>query len=204
MGQLRSRPHPDTNELIDYLDSSVEPSVAHHLEQCPLCLDGLEQIRQARRALSALPQHVPPQQAWSAIQARLGEPSTSRHRPLEKYRWLSMAASLMLLGFMLFLFTPLDNPGETETPLLLVDETRNLESILGYLRDRERPMNLRAASRIVQIEDSIGAIDMVLGEHAGLAGSATIKQSLIEERVNLLRNLVAARAQPMTVAYRAY
>ena len=204
MGQFETGQHPSTEILIEFMDGSAATGVADHLAHCGRCQEVLQDIGQTRRALSALPLREPPAQVWEGIRTQLADCNERAGGGFSRQLWLSMAASVMLLGLAVYLVAPVDDILEPVVDGALVAETRNLESMLSYLDHQEKPMTLQAAARIARIEDSIGAIDRVIDRPAEAEASAAVRQNLLERRVDLLRNLVAARAQPMTAAYHAY
>lgn len=205
MGQFDQRFHPDTAELIDYLDGVADQETVRHLQQCADCRTETERLDETRTALSALPVLSPPEQAWAGILQRVDKHQGTAAGSWWQARWLAVAATLFLvLGISVQLAVPPPTGDSLPIDGELVAETRSLESMLSYLDGREKPMNLSAAGRIARIEDSIGVIDQVITRQSVLEREPAVRKTLLEERVNLLKNLVAARAQPMLTSYRAY
>lgn len=192
--------HPGTAALLDYLDGAGAEQESLHIQQCKHCLNELEQLCTTRANLARLPLNQPPETVWHSIQSQT-RPATGY---ANRFTWLAAAASLMLVvGLMLPLIGTDDQVLNTEYASLL-EESRQLESALAYFDRRPTVVNLGAAGQIARYKDSIAAVDLALNEQAQSEGEQEFRNTLMRERIRLMRNLVKEQAQPMLASYQAF
>jgi Putative zinc-finger len=74
--------HPDDTTINEYVDETLDPrgraTVASHLESCASCRVLVEDLREIRRATSALELREPPIRAWRRIERAIALESESR------------------------------------------------------------------------------------------------------------------------------
>ena len=86
----------------------------------------------------------------------------------------------------------------------LLEESRQLESALAFFDRRPSVVKLGTAGQIARYKDSIAAIDLALNEQSQAEGETSIRNTLMKERIRLMRNLVQEQAQPMLASYQAF
>lgn len=201
--------HPATATLLDYLDNSCSSEDSAHIQQCVSCLNEVLQISESRSRLQQLPQVQAPAHLWANIQQEL-QPSEKKIKPAgHQYQWFALAASILIV-ISLVLVNPLQQPVQRQPSesdseyLALLQESQQLESSLSYLDRQPTIINLSTAGRVSQYRDSITAIDLALSEHNPDNINDEFKNSLMKERIRLLRRLVQARATPLVSQYKTF
>jgi hypothetical protein len=198
--------HPDTEGLLDYLDGSSDREQASHIEHCVQCLRDLEQIRQTREQLTKLPQLQPPAHLWGGIQTAL-EPRKQESKLFQwfDYRWAAAAASILIILGILLVPMHSHRSQLNDEYASLLQESRRLESTLSFLDRQPVVLKLGTAARVAQYRDGIAAIDLALNEYSEGKDDPTLRNSLIRERIFMMRNLVEEKAEPLLASsYQAF
>ncbi len=201
--------HPATATLLDYLDNCCSDEDSSHIQQCVGCLNEVVQISESRSQLQRLPQVQAPAHLWSNIQNEIKPESKISRFNNWQYQWLATAASVVIV-VSLFLINPLQNKitplnavDNTEY-LALVQESQQLESALSYLDRQPTIINLSTVGKISQFRDSIATIDVALNEFGQDQKNTQLKNTLMKERIHLMRQLVKQKAKPLMNTYKSF
>lgn len=175
----------------------------HSSTQDVLNRDG-EDSELARR-LKALPELVPPSQAWSRIEAAA---AVARRRRSRFRQGFGVAAGFAVAALMLGLWlrAPELDPGVDAAPVraatglpqpiaydTLLAESARLERLLYELPRRARVMNAATAGTIVGLEDRVALIDERLSLAAAGGVGPAYRDALWRERVDVMNALVQVR-----------
>ncbi len=209
MANIKDDRHPGTDTLLDYLDNCCSDEDSSHIKQCLVCLNEVVQIRESRARLQQLPQVQAPAHIWNNIRKEIAtdQPGSIQKRPVQ-YKWFAVAASVVL-AISLLILSPTQNPvqpavKEDDTRYLaLLQQSQQLEATLSYLDRQPTIINLSTVGRISQYRDSISTIDLALGEQSQRINK-DFRNSLMQERVNLLQKLVREKAQPLVSKYKTF
>lgn len=190
--------HPDQAALLACLDNDGDSADRSHVDRCTQCQAELEQIQCIQRALRALPAQQPPTHLWQNIQAHgLQSP---QHKPFlfrPSMSWLSVAASLLLVAVVVLIQLPGRDTPASLALAALIEENQQLEAALARLENQPSVMRLDAIGQITLLKDSITAVDMVFSSQFDKPDADSTKVDLLEKRIQLMRELVEKRTQPM-------
>jgi len=196
--QHRLPEHPDQAALLAYLDKDGDPADRSHIDRCTHCQSELEHIQCIRQALRELPPQQPPAHLWHNIQEHGFQPP--QHKPFvlrQSMTWLSMAASLLLVAVVVLIQLPDEDKPAIPELAALIEENQQLEAALARLESQPSVMRLDAIGQITLLKDSVSAVDMAFSSQFDQPDNDATKADLLEKRIQLMRELVEKRAQPM-------
>lgn len=198
--------HASIADLLKLRDG--EPLAAElrvHIDGCADCAARLAELNRARIALRELPLREPPPGLWPRIEAAACEAPETRARR----RWpLAGIAAVLIAGTGAALWFAISGgageipapPQQVATTLqapaqlaALKQESSQLEAALRALRHRDTVMTARTANTIATLQDGIALIDYRLNQSAAQGVAPMDAQRLWQQRVNLMRSLVAVR-----------
>ena len=209
MAKYSNDQHPATATLLDYLDNCCSDEDSIHIQQCVYCLNEVVQISESRSKLQQLPQIQAPAHLWAKIQHEIQPPAPAvketRQMP---YQWFATAASIVIVATLFILnpvqkTEPLQQPENTEY-LSLLQQSQQLESTLSYLDRQPTIINLSTVGKISQFRDSIATIDVALNEYGKTNVNQQFRNTLMKERVHLMRQLVKQKAKPLMTTYKTF
>jgi hypothetical protein len=162
-----------------------------HITTCATCQAELEQLYQRVAQLRALPSLRPPRDRWPAIRATLRAERARRRRAWSTWGG-SLAAAAALTG--LLLVQPWAGQGDLHAELSKAkQQSATLEDSLEQFDIEGRVLSGHAAAVVAELEDRISILDGTLTQRETEAQEAELVR-LWRERVNLMRELVNARA----------
>ncbi|MEO0996245.1 MAG: hypothetical protein AAFX58_01885 [Pseudomonadota bacterium] len=158
--------------------------------------------------LRALPDEAPPRHAWRALRGRasaeglLAAPAPA-HTAGSAYRWLGLAAALMLVAFLAMPWlaqTPVSEPvaavetvsAEALTLQAVMRRSQLLDRALQWSPPQAEVVPAALISRTTALEDRIAAIDRTL-LHESAAMDDGRRAALWAERVDRMSSLVEIR-----------
>ena len=215
--------HANVEDLLSLRDGEPgsEPCAAH-VATCAQCRDELNQLRNVRSALAALPMEEPAAMAWAGIAQRAAAPA-----PRSRTRLLATGVAVAAaIGFAALLVVRLEKPAPTAPTIAattppsnaapaatataspidtetLIERSRQLEAVLAAVRDEPEVMNVRTATTIATLEDHIAVVDYRLSMDAEDPMPPEQSRRLWQQRVDLMDSLVNVRyAQLQRVAYK--
>ncbi len=200
--------HASLEQLIGLRDEEpVAVEVQQHVRGCSRCAKALNGLLAAREALTAVPDPLPPADAWSRI-VLAADLSARRRR-----RWLPAAgvglvASITAAVFLVNLhLTPAPASGNATAAATnlspngnadvtqLMAQSRYLERAVLKLDGHADSMAVSAgtASTIAALEDRIALVDYEINDASGKQGAGQRVTELWKQRVDLLQSLAAVR-----------
>lgn len=209
MANITDDRHPATATLLDYLDNCCSGEDSSHIKQCVFCLNEVVQISESRSRLQQLPQVQAPPHLWTNIQNELKPPAQKIKKDNAQYQWFAVAASIIIM-VSLFIINPLQNSTRLQNPvdntvyLSLLQESQQLESALSYLDRQPTIINLSTVGRISQYRDSIATIDLALNNVNQANEKHEFRNTLMKERIHLMRQLIREKAQPVMSKYKTF
>ena len=224
--------HPNENTLHEYveetLDAAARSEVEQHLAACVTCRQFVDDLREIRSVAASLDPRDPPVRAWTRLeraikleQERHPAPAhaAARKERAVPFRWLAVAAALVLATFVGLRFKPatttLYAPAPTvttipEAPAAAGDAARSVETELQQAEDHyEKAIKgleqIASAEKGVfdprtaaTLQKNLAVIDQAIGEsRAALRQQPTsepAQQSLMESfkaKIALLQDTVA-------------
>lgn len=195
--------HASLEQLISIRDEEpVAADVQQHVRACGRCAKVLNGLLAAREALTALPDPLPPADAWARVSA-----AADRRAP----RWLpaagmslvaSIAAALLLVNLHLSVPTPAGDAaavspasGQPANVGQLMAQSQYLERAVLQLNNHADQMVVSAgtASAVAALEDRIALVDYEISSAGAQDASDARVAKLWKQRVDLLQSLAAVR-----------
>lgn len=198
--------HASLEQLISLRDEEpVTVEVQQHVRGCGQCAQALNGLMAARERLLAVPDPLPPADAWSRI-ALAADLDARRRR-----RWLpaagvalaaSIAAAVLVVNMQ---FTPAPANSSSATASVSPNGNPDLGQLMAQSQYLERAVlrmdnhadtmavSAGTASTIAALEDRIALVDYELSNTAGKKGSEQRVTELWKQRVDLLQSLAAVR-----------
>lgn len=193
--------HPNTETLLDYIDDTCPEQARLHIQHCMPCRKQIDELLQTRACVQQLPAMQPPADLWKRIDHAVApRPGYNTYIP-----WLTAAASVIVVTTVL-LFSPLQQqvqPVDLDY-LALLEQSRQLESALSYLDQQPSVVSLGYAGRLTRIRDSIATIDLALNDEQVISEDKSLRNRLLNERINLLRQLIDQKTQPSIPRYQTF
>lgn len=198
--------HASIADLLKLRDREPVAAELHvHVDGCADCAARLAELDRTRAALRELPLREPPAGLWPRIEAAARE--LPQRRPRRRWPSAGIAAALIAgTGVALWYAvsggagvspaSPRQVATTAQAPAQLVAlkrESSQLEAALRALRNRDTVMTARTADTIATLQDGIALIDYRLNQSAVQGLAPTDTQRLWQQRVNLMRSLVAVR-----------
>jgi len=209
MANTSKHQHPTTTTLLDYLDNCCSTDDSNHIQHCVVCLNEVVQISESRSQLQRLPQVQAPAHLWANIQQEIKPASKIKNNNHWHYQWFATAATI-IIALTVFLLNPLQDP---ESPgnsvsnseyINLLQQSQQLESVLAYLDRQPTIVNLSTVGRISQYRDSIATVDLALNETSQGNMNHEFRNTLMKERIHLLRQLVKQKSRPLLATYKTF
>jgi hypothetical protein len=200
--------HASLEQLIALRDDEpVTLEVQQHVRGCDDCTRALDHLASFRGTLAALPDALPPPDAWVRVVAGLERGGDSARQA----RWLpaaglglvaSVVAALVLMNARLA--APLaPDSGSAVTPAVapvanlpqLMAQSQYLERAVLDLNDSgdRRVVSAGTASAVAELEDRIAFLDYEINQASTQAHSDADLTRLWRQRVDLLQSLAAVR-----------
>jgi hypothetical protein len=195
--------HCTIMELLALRDGEGSAVARAHVDTCADCAAELDRLYQRTAALKALPSLAPPRDRWPAVAEGLrAERSRTRW---SRVRWVGLAAAAVLVGLIGVQAIPHSEPVD-DTAVRevadLVEESQELEALLGSFQRPGRVVNGMTAASIADLEDRIATIDLGIMRAQTVAASPDAMADLWRERVMLMDRLVSTHVRQATyVAY---
>jgi hypothetical protein len=217
--------HASIEELLSLRDGEADAErVAAHVASCGRCRTQLQQLRDTRDALGALPLVAPDRTAWAAITARAAQPP--RRSPWWPRAVAGLAAAAALVAVLavrdegtgpapqapLANATPATQTPATRTPAAvatraldtdaLVARSHRLEAALAQMPVEPAVVNAGTAATIATLEDYLALVDYRLSRDVEEPLAPEQSHLLWQQRVDLMNSLVNVRyAQLQRVDY---
>jgi anti-sigma factor RsiW len=179
--------HLDEHVIADYVDEALDAparsAADRHLDTCAACRSVVEDLREIRRAATALEPRQPPARAWTRIERAIRLEADRPRRP--RYAWLAAAAALVLATAAgLYFAAPRRPPAE---PMEAV-AAPSAQAVEAELREAESHYEraIQGLERIANAEQ--GAFDQ--------ATAATLQKNLAVIDQAISESRAAIRAQP--------
>lgn len=212
--------HPDTAELLDYLDDPAS-SIRHaHISQCVHCLNELVFLSTSKNRLRNLPELDPPDALWQRIentlshQAQPAMQQTQQEQPLgnrsqsnPRLPWIATAASLLFAFTVLvhqYGFTPASNSPAHSTNsvyITLLQESQQLESSIAFLDRQPGVRTISQAPKVNELRNSIATLDVAL---SAPDTDSALREPLLKKRVALLRQMLQFKAQQIQDQFQTF
>lgn len=201
----------------------VDATVHAHIEQCASCTAQTRQLARTTEQLRALPQLDAPKQAWEQIAAQLAVPPVANPRWRYPAAFAGLAAGVIAVLLVVGRWgapqldqvaarspqdsasQPFTNPSQ-QAPAAqdvkldgayslpqLVEQSRQLEEVLGYLPQRPRVESVGMAATVDTIEQRVQWLDLRLSDARDARLNDEQMRSLWRERVTLMDSLVKLR-----------
>ncbi len=163
-----------------------------HITTCVACQTELERLYQRVAQLKALPALRPARDRWPAVRDTMRAERARRRRTWSAWGG-SLAAAAAIAGVLLVQPSS-GNKGKLYAELNQAkQQSATLEDSLQRYDVDGRVMSGHAAALVAELEDRISVIDGNLVQQQSEAQDAELVK-LWQERVDLMRDLVAARA----------
>lgn len=206
-----------TEDLLSLRDGEpVDAALRDRVSRSAEAVAELEELAVMRERLRHLPACRVPPGAWGRIESALGaspEAAGQRTRARKRMAGLAAAAVLAVVGAAVFLVVDglseevprvvMNEPRApqsvpTPTPAdsgigELVSQSARLEGLLRRLPPQRRLVEVRTVSTIVGLEQQIALIDMQLTLGAAAGAEPELRETLWEDRVELMNALVHIR-----------
>jgi len=201
--------HASLEQLIALRDDEpVTLEVQQHVRGCGDCAHALNRLASFKDTLAALPDALPPADAWARVVAGLEQGGGSARRA----RWLpsaglglvaSVVAALLLMNARLTAPVVPDS-GSAVTPAAaapaanlpqLMAQSQYLERAVLDLNDSgdRRVVSAGTASAVAELEDRIAFLDYEINQTSTQPHSDSDLTRLWRQRVDLLQSLAAVR-----------
>jgi hypothetical protein len=174
--------HCTMEDLIALKDGESRDAARRHVAACPACRQELERLEQRVARMRALPAQRAPRDRWSAV--RESVVAERRRGGWLKVAWTGVAAAAaVVLLFGAQTAVERQRLAERERSLdALVQRSQQLEATLRTLDPSRRVWSGREAGAVVQLEDSLSALDSRL--------AARVERQPSQDLINLWRQRV--------------
>ncbi|MCJ7452344.1 MAG: hypothetical protein MUO39_07700 [Steroidobacteraceae bacterium] len=197
--------HARIDQLLSVRDGEpVDATVRTHVESCRDCAAAVQQMREVRQNLAALPQVEPNPGAWRFVGARIAAREQSARRRTIALRVVA-AASVASLALFATLYgsgsgpasapdtVAAQQPARDTTVASLVDRSLDLERALAALPSRPAIERAETSIPIDALQARVQWIDQQLSLADAAGTTAEDAEQLWRARVEVMRSLVSLR-----------
>jgi anti-sigma factor RsiW len=181
--------HCTMDDLIAIRDGESREAASKHLADCGACRAELERLEQRVARLKALPAQRAPRDRWALV--REGTQAERR-----RTNWLRMAWGGVAVAASLVLMLGVQNAMQRQQLVArerqlndLIQRSQQLDATLQSLNGSQRVWSGREAGAVVQLEDSLTALDSRLARRVQQQPSQDLV-NLWKQRVQLMDALV--------------